>query len=62
MRVSIYLCLALVPVARASNVLVFVLAGQSNMEGHAEVATINKTSGTYFNGTLVGLKDKWVPV
>lgn len=37
----------------AGNVLVFVLAGQSNMEGHAEVATINQTSGYYFNGTLV---------
>ena len=24
---------------------VFLLAGQSNMEGHAEVATLNKTTG-----------------
>ena len=31
---------------------VFILAGQSNMEGQAEVATKNKTTGKYLNGTL----------
>lgn len=52
MRLYLTICLALTPVS-GSNLLVFILAGQSNMEGHAEVATINKTSGSYFNGTLV---------
>ena len=32
---------------------IFVLAGQSNMEGHAEVATINKTSGLVKNGMFL---------
>ena len=31
---------------------IFVLAGQSNMEGQAEVSTKNKTTGAYLNGTL----------
>jgi alpha-galactosidase len=31
---------------------IFVIAGQSNAEGHAEVATKNKTTGAFLNGTL----------
>ena len=30
----------------------YLLAGQSNMEGQAEVATRNRTTGAYLNGTL----------
>lgn len=36
----------------SSTLRVYVVAGQSNAEGHAEVATKNKTSGAYLNGTL----------
>lgn len=32
---------------------VYVLAGQSNMEGHGEVATMNTTTQTPLNGTLL---------
>ena len=39
--------------AAAGTLKVFVLAGQSNMEGHAEVATLNQTSGKPKNGTLL---------
>jgi hypothetical protein len=35
------------------TVRVFVLAGQSNMEGHGEVATINTSTGRPLNGTLL---------
>ena len=46
--------LLLAPYATAAGTLkVFVLAGQSNMEGHAEVATLNKTTGKPKNGTLL---------
>lgn len=40
--------------ARAENVFVYLMAGQSNAEGQAEVATVNKSSptGAYLNGTL----------
>jgi hypothetical protein len=41
--------------ARAAELKIFLLAGQSNAEGQAEVATLNKTAGghTYLNGTLM---------
>ena len=39
-------------VAAQGVVHVYLLAGQSNAEGHGEVATMNGTSGDYFNGTL----------
>jgi len=39
--------------ANAGTLKIFVLAGQSNMEGHAEVASINTTSGRVKNGTLL---------
>lgn len=47
-------CVALLAAASAkqTQLKIFLLAGQSNMEGHAEVATINTTSGYYYNGTL----------
>mmetsp|Transcript_6474 Transcript_6474/g.9845 ORF Transcript_6474/g.9845 Transcript_6474/m.9845 type:complete len:448 (+) Transcript_6474:102-1445(+) len=35
------------------KVLVFVLAGQSNMEGHGEVNTTNTTTSKLLNGTLM---------
>jgi hypothetical protein len=48
------LFLAGLPLAAAAGTLkVFVLAGQSNMEGHAEVATLDKTTGKPLNGTLL---------
>jgi len=44
--------------AAADTLKVFVLAGQSNMEGQAEVSSIDKTSGEQLNGTLAyQLKD-----
>jgi hypothetical protein len=36
----------------AQVVKIYVIAGQSNAEGHAEVASKNKTTGNYLNGTL----------
>ena len=41
----VLLASAVSAVAAAGELKVFVLAGQSNMEGHAEVATVNKTTG-----------------
>ena len=38
--------------ANAGTLKIFVLAGQSNMEGHAEVASINTTSGRVKNGVF----------
>ena len=38
--------------ARAAELKIFLLAGQSNAEGQAEVSTKNKTTGGYLNGTL----------
>lgn len=54
-HVTLYTFLALaVPfTATAGKLKVFVLAGQSNMEGQAEVATLNKTTGKPINGTLL---------
>ena len=48
--ISALLCQA--ALINAEVLKIFFLAGQSNQEGHAEVATVNKSSGTYFNGTL----------
>ena len=48
------LLLAALPLAAAAGTLkVFVLAGQSNMEGHAEVATLDPATGKPKNGTLL---------
>ena len=52
--------LVLLTAANAAEVKVYMLAGQSNAEGQAEVATVNKSSPTkdYYNGTLAyQLKD-----
>ena len=38
--------------AAAGTLKVFVLAGQSNMEGHAEVATVDPETNKPKNGTL----------
>ena len=38
--------------AQQTELKVFVLAGQSNSEGHAEVASRNRTTGDFLNGTL----------
>ena len=38
--------------AAATELKVFLIAGQSNAEGQAEVATRNATTGEYLNGTL----------
>lgn len=38
--------------ARAAELRIFLLAGQSNAEGQAEVATKNATTGAFLNGTL----------
>jgi len=38
--------------ADAGNLKVFLIVGQSNTEGQAEVATKNATTGEYLNGTL----------
>jgi alpha-galactosidase len=47
------LCLAAFVVAVSAKPLkVFIFAGQSNMEGQAEVQTVNKSSGKPLNGTL----------
>jgi hypothetical protein len=46
------LTLALPTHAATGTLKVFVLAGQSNMEGHAEVATLDKETGKPKNGTL----------
>ena len=53
--VTTALLLAALPlVATAAGTLkVFVLAGQSNMEGHAEVATLDPETGNPKNGTLL---------
>ena len=47
-------------VAAAGELKVFVLAGQSNMEGHAEVATLNKTTGLPKN-VRGAAQMAWVP-
>ena len=52
-RLSLCLLLAGSVAAHGATLKIFVLAGQSNMEGHAEVATINKTSGLVKNGTFL---------
>lgn len=44
-------CLASASAQQQTQLKVFLLAGQSNMEGHAEAATKNAT-GHYLNGTL----------
>jgi hypothetical protein len=50
---SLLLLAAPAAAAAASGTLkVFVLAGQSNMEGHAEVGTLDPESGRPKNGTL----------
>ena len=36
----------------AAELKIYLLAGQSNAEGQAEVATTNKTTGAFLNGTL----------
>jgi hypothetical protein len=38
--------------AQQTELKVFLLAGQSNSEGHAEVASRNRTTGDFLNGTL----------
>ena len=44
--------------ATAAKLSVYILAGQSNMEGQAEVASKNRSTGQYLNGTLAyQLKD-----
>lgn len=43
---------ALVSPSAQPRLLLFVLAGQSNMEGQAEAATRNRTTGAFLNGTL----------
>eukprot|EP00039_Didymoeca_costata_P005441 m.81669 g.81669 ORF g.81669 m.81669 type:complete len:284 (+) comp12821_c0_seq1:35-886(+) len=50
--IALFLLGLLVQQNQAANLRVYVLAGQSNMEGQAETDTINATSGTYKNGTL----------
>lgn len=51
------LLLAAITATHATNLRVFLIAGQSNAEGQAEVATINKTSNNYYNGTLAYQRD-----
>jgi hypothetical protein len=53
--VTVSLLLATLPLlaTAAGTLKVFVLAGQSNMEGHAEVATMDTTTGKPKNGTLL---------
>lgn len=54
MHFSLPLAILLAPLALAAQteLKVFVIAGQSNAEGQAEVATRNATTGEYLNGTL----------
>jgi hypothetical protein len=49
---SLVLVLVATSCSSAQKLRVFVLAGQSNMEGQAEVSTVNKTTGAPLNGTL----------
>lgn len=39
-------------VVNAADLKIYILAGQSNMEGQAEVSTKNVSTGLYLNGTL----------
>lgn len=58
MRLSALLALLLAAAAAFARaeapreLKIFLLAGQSNMEGQAEVDTVNATTGDYLNGTL----------
>jgi hypothetical protein len=48
--ISLALFALVTQITAAGQLKVFIFAGQSNMEGQAEVATINKTSGKPYNG------------
>jgi hypothetical protein len=52
LQIALALLVLTLNVVHSQVVKVFVIAGQSNAEGHAEVASKNKTTGKYLNGTL----------